>query len=149
MLNDADDPLLQAASGHRLCQIFRDPVVARFFNVGHFHMPGQHNDRHVEVGIGGVGSDAARELVTVHRLHGCISDQNVRNFFFVDLQGALTITRGHDFSKPHCDQQVVYESSHIGAVIDEHRFQDAEVVFLLGHLIHVKFVCWMQWAKNK
>ena len=90
-------------------------------------MAGQHDDRHVRIGVGARLADHLRQLEAVEDRHRPVGDDDVRNVMGEGFEAGGAVLRLVDFARAEAVQQRAQDAPHMGVVVDDEEAQPVEI----------------------
>ena len=90
-------------------------------------MAGEHNDRHVDIGVGAGLADHLREFESVEDRHGPIGDNDIGNVVGKRFQPGRAVVGFINFACTETVQQRAQNPAHMGVVVDDEETQAVEI----------------------
>lgn len=92
-----------------------------------FGMAGQHNDRHVRIGVGARLPDHLHQFQAVEDRHHPIGDDDVRTVLGKRFQPRGAVFSLIHFARAEAVQQRTHDAPHTGVVVDDKETQPIEI----------------------
>ena len=121
-----DDALIEALGRDRLGEEFGDAGIARRDHAFLFRMPGEHDNRHVRIGVGARLANHLGEFEPVEDRHCPIGDHDIRGVVGEGFQAGRAVFRLMHFARAEAVQQRAQHPAHMGVVVDDEETQAVE-----------------------
>ena len=122
-----DDALIKALGRNRLGEEFGNAGIARRDHALFLRMPGEHDDRHVWIGVGAGLADHLGEFEPVEDRHRPVGDHDVGQVLGEGFQARRAVFRLVHFARAEAVQQSAQHPAHMGVVVDDEKTQAVEI----------------------
>jgi hypothetical protein len=112
---------------NRLGQKFGDPCVARAQHALLLGMAGEHDDRHVGIGVGAGLADHLRQFQAVEDRHEPVGEHDIRHVVGEGLEAGRAVFGFIHFARTESVQQRAQDAPHMCVVVDDEKTQPIEI----------------------
>jgi hypothetical protein len=112
---------------NRLGQKFGDPCVARAQHALLLGMAGEHDDRHVGIGVGAGLADHLRQFQAVEDRHEPVGEHDIRHVVGEGLEAGGAVFRFIDLAGAEPRAHGAQDAAHMGIVVDDEKTQALEI----------------------
>jgi hypothetical protein len=124
--DDIENAHVERLRRDRFGEEFGDAGVARDHDAFLVGMAGEHDDRHIRIGVGGL-ADHLCQFQAVKDRHHPIGDDDVGHEMGEGLEAGRTVIGFIDFPRAESVQQSAQDPPHMRAVFDDQKAQAVEV----------------------
>ena len=101
--------------------------VARTHDAVFFRMTGQHDDRHIRIGVGARLADHLHQFQAVEDRHHPVGDDDVGTILGKGFQPRGAVFRLIHFARAEAVQQRAHDAAHVSVVVDNQEAQPIEI----------------------